>query len=52
MDRILHWLMSNASVFSVLVTVSITIFLICCLKCTECSRRDADKDDLFRRHSL
>lgn len=44
--------MSNASVFSVLVTVSITIFLICCLKCTECSRHDGEKDDLFTRHNI
>jgi hypothetical protein len=50
MERIFHWLMVNASILSVLVTVAVTILLVCCLKCSECSRRD--KDDLFKNHNM
>lgn len=42
--------MINASVLSVLVTVAVTVLLICCLKCSDCSCRD--EDDLFTKHSV
>ncbi|MDR3724643.1 MAG: hypothetical protein P4K83_09180 [Terracidiphilus sp.] len=50
MERIIHWLMVNASVLAVLVAVAVTVFLVCCLKCCDCSHRD--KDDLFKRREL
>jgi hypothetical protein len=49
MERIIHWFMVNASVLSVLVTVAITVLLVCCLKCSDCSHRE--RDDLFTKHS-
>lgn len=46
-----HWFLVNAGVLSVLVTLAIAIFLVCCLKCTDCSCR-RDEDDLFKKHNL
>jgi capsular polysaccharide biosynthesis protein len=40
----------NASVLSVLVTVAVTIFIVCCLKCSDCACKD--KDDLFKRREI
>jgi hypothetical protein len=49
MERIFHWFMVNAKVLSVLVTVAVTVLLVCCLKCSDCS--DREHDEMFRRHS-
>jgi hypothetical protein len=45
-----HWFFLNAGVLAVLVTVGVAILLVCCLKCSDCSKRD--KDDLFHRHEM
>jgi hypothetical protein len=45
-----HWFTTNENAVAVLVTVGVGIFLVCCLECTNCSKRD--KDDLFRRHQM
>ncbi|HUV71094.1 MAG TPA: hypothetical protein VMW15_15655 [Terracidiphilus sp.] len=50
MYSLMHWFAVNASVLAVLVTVGVALLLVCCLKCSECSRRE--KDDLFNRHEL
>lgn len=50
MSSLMHWFAVNASVLAVLVTVGVAVLLVCCLKCSECSRRE--KDDLFNRHEL
>lgn len=50
MHRLSLWLMIGVSVLSVLVTVGITMFFACCMKCSDCSGRD--KDDLFKPHNL
>jgi hypothetical protein len=50
MNSLMHWLGVNASVMAVLVTVGIALFLICCLECSNCSKRE--KDDLFHRREL
>jgi hypothetical protein len=34
----------------VLIAVAVTVFLVCCFKCSDCSRKD--KDDLFKHHEL
>lgn len=48
MQRLSLWLMIGVSILSVLVTVGLTVFFVCCLKCSDCSHKD--KDELFRRH--
>jgi capsular polysaccharide biosynthesis protein len=50
MNRIFHLFLVNASVLSVLVTVAVTIFIVCCLKCSDCACKD--KDDLFKRREI
>jgi hypothetical protein len=47
MQSLAHWFTTNENAIAVLITVGVAIFLVCCLECTNCSRRD--KDDLFRR---
>jgi hypothetical protein len=43
----MNWFGVNASILAVLVTVGVAILLVCCLECSNCSKRD--KDELFRR---
>jgi hypothetical protein len=50
MTAIFHWFEVNANVLAVLVTVGVAVLLICCLKCSDCSKRE--KDDLFKRHGV
>ncbi|MFP5208280.1 MAG: hypothetical protein ACLGRW_03220 [Acidobacteriota bacterium] len=50
MNTLAHWLVVNASVLAVLVTVGVAVFLICCLECSNCSCRD--KDEIFHRHEV
>ena len=50
MARFFHWFMVNASILSVLVAVAVTVLLVCCLKCSDCSCRE--KDDLFNKRGL
>lgn len=50
MNSLFHWLSTNASVLTVLVTVAVAVLLVCCLGCSNCPSRD--KDDLFSRHEL
>lgn len=52
MERIIHWFTVNASMFSVLVTIAIVIFLVCGLKCSECPGRGKDTDELFKKRNL
>ena len=50
MNTLAHWLVMNAGVLAVLVTVGVAVFLICCLECSNCSCRD--KDEIFHRHEV
>lgn len=50
MANLLHWFQTNTSVLAVLVTVGVAILLVCCLECSDCSKRD--QDDLFKRHEV
>ncbi len=50
MNTLTHWLVVNASVLAVLVTVGVAIFIFCCLECVDCSKRK--KDDLFHHHEV
>lgn len=45
-----HWFLTNGIAIALLVTVGVAILLVCCLGCTNCSKRD--KDELFRRHEV
>lgn len=46
----MHWLAMNGGVLAVLVTAGVAILLVCCLECSNCSKRE--KDDLFHRHEV
>jgi hypothetical protein len=50
MTGLIHWLEANANVLAILVTVGVAVLLICCLECSDCSKRE--KDDLFKRHEV
>jgi hypothetical protein len=50
MFSLFHGIVTSGNLLAALVTVGVAILLICCLECTECSRRD--KDDLFRHNEL
>jgi hypothetical protein len=50
MEHLTHWLVANASVLAVLVTVGVAVLLVSCLECTHCGCRE--KDDLFNRHEV
>jgi hypothetical protein len=45
-----HWLVINANLLAILVTVAVALLLVCCLQCTKCPCRE--KDDLFKRHEV
>ncbi len=46
----MHWLSLNGGLLAVLVTAGVAVLLVCCLQCSDCSKRE--KDDLFHRHEL
>jgi hypothetical protein len=50
MNSLMHWFFINEDVLSVLVTVAVAVFLVCCLECSDCSKRD--KDEIFHRHEV
>jgi len=50
MTGLIHWLEANANVLAILVTIGVAVLLICCLECSDCSKRD--KDDLFKRREV
>ena len=50
MTGLIHWLEANANILAILVTIGVAVLLICCLECSDCSKRD--KDDLFKRHEV
>jgi hypothetical protein len=45
-----HWMGINASVLAVLVTAGVAVFLVCCLKCSDCGSQE--KDEFFNRHPM
>ena len=50
MFGLFHGIARTEDLLAALVTAGVAVLLICCLECTECSRRE--KDDLFRRHEM
>ena len=50
MDSLIHWFTIDENALAVLVTVGVALFLVCCLECIDCPRRD--KDDIFRHHAM
>jgi len=50
MQILAHWFTTASNAFAVLVTVGVAVFLVCCMECTHCSKRE--NDDLFRRHGV
>ena len=47
MQTLMHWMMVNAGVLAILVTVGVAVLLVCCLECCDCSCRE--KDEVFHR---
>jgi hypothetical protein len=50
MRVLLHWFVANENALAAMVTAGVGVFLVCCLGCSQCSRRD--KDDLFRHRQV
>ena len=50
MTSLMHWLSINENTLAVLVTVAVAVLLVCCLECSDCSKRD--EDDIFHRHEV
>jgi len=50
MNSLMRWFATNSSVLAVLVTVGVAVLLVCCLECSNCSKRD--KDEIFQRHEM
>ncbi|MGP8176121.1 MAG: hypothetical protein ACLP7O_16480 [Terracidiphilus sp.] len=50
MNSLVQWFTTNVNVLAILVTVGVTVLLVCCLECSECPSRD--EDDIFRHHEL
>jgi hypothetical protein len=50
MNTLMHWLVENAGLLAILVTVGVAVFVFCCVECVDCSKRK--KDDLFSRHEV
>lgn len=50
MNTLIQWFAANANVLALLATIGVAVLLVCCLGCTNCSRRD--KDDLFKHHEV
>ena len=49
MQSFMHWLMANASILAILVTVGVAVLLVCCLQCSDCRCRE--KDEVFHREN-
>lgn len=50
MHNLIHWFATYEDALAVLVTAGVALLLICCLECSNCSKRD--KDEIFRRHTV
>jgi hypothetical protein len=49
MSSLIQWFKVYENAFAVLATVGVAVFIVCCLECTNCSRRNRDKDEIFHR---
>ena len=45
-----QWLTTGATVIALVITVAVGIFLVCCIECTKCPKKD--EDDIFNKHEL
>jgi len=45
-----QWFTTGATLIALVITVAVGIFLVCCIECTKCPKKE--KDDIFNRHEL
>lgn len=50
MQGLIHWFTANANALAVLAAVGVALLLVCCLECSNCSRRE--KDEIFHKREL
>jgi len=50
MHSLAQWFVTYENAVAIVVTVGVALLLVCCLECTDCSKRE--KDDIFNRHEL
>ena len=50
MHGLAQWFSTGATIIALVITAAVAIFLVCCLECTKCPKKD--KDDIFNRHEL
>ncbi|HEV2323510.1 MAG TPA: hypothetical protein VGS10_06130 [Terracidiphilus sp.] len=50
MQSVAHWFSTGATIIALVITAAVAIFLVCCLECTKCPKKE--KDEIFNRHEL
>jgi hypothetical protein len=50
MHGVAQWFATGATIIALLITAAVAIFIVCCLECTKCPRKD--EDNIFSRHEL
>jgi len=50
MQGLAHWFSTGATIIALVITAAVAIFLICCVECTKCPKKE--KDEIFNRHEL
>lgn len=50
MHSVVNWFSTGATIIALVITAAVAIFLVCCMECTKCPKKD--KDEIFTRHEL
>jgi hypothetical protein len=50
MQSVAHWFSTGATIIALVITAAVAIFLVCCVECTKCPKKE--KDEIFNRHEL
>jgi len=50
MQSLAHWFSTGATIIALVITAAVGIFLVCCVECTKCPKKE--KDEIFNRHEL
>lgn len=50
MHSVANWFSTGATIIALVITAAVAIFLVCCVECTKCPKKE--KDELFNRHEL
>lgn len=50
MHTMTEWFTTGATIIALVITAAVAIFLVCCVECTKCPKKE--KDEIFTRHEL